>query len=450
MRPLFAILATFILVLGGELPTAAAQAGDPRASIEQPPIDPLHESPDAAITARLDGIFAQIPELSSIRARTVHGVVTLAGSAPTAAGADRAAEIARRIGGVVTVENEIERNVSIDERLSPVVSKFSEKAKSVARSAPLILLAASALIAIAFLGHLLAGFSVLWRRLSPNAFVADLLQSTIRLVFIGLGIIAFLTTLDAAAFLGAFLGAAGVLGLAVGFAVRDPIENYLVSVMLSLRQPFRPHDHVIIGECEGKVARLTSRATILLTLDGDHLRIPNSTVFKSVITNFTTNSERRMSFTLGVDADDDPIAASRAGVERLKSLAFILDDPPPVAHIREVGDSSVIIDFYSWIDQRHSDFHKSRSSAIAAAKLALEQGGFTLPEPIYRLRFDERSPRVDEAANSHASVKNSDATNSDPVEWVTAPQTEIDEKVRMERRGAAPGADLLDEAAPSE
>ena len=95
-----------------------------------------------------------------------------------------------------------------------------------------------------------------------------------------LGLVAALQILEATALLGAVLGGAGVIGIALGFAVRDTVDNYVSSLMLSLRQPFRANDHVVIEGHEGRVIRLTSRATILMTLDGNHLRIPNSTVFK--------------------------------------------------------------------------------------------------------------------------------------------------------------------------
>jgi hypothetical protein len=84
-------------------------------------------------------------------------------------------------------------------------------------------------------------------------------------------------------------------------------------VMLSVRQPFRPNDHVVIDGKEGRVIRLTSRATVLMTLDGNHLRIPNGAVFKAVILNYTRNAERRFDFKLGVDAEDVAEAIESAG-----------------------------------------------------------------------------------------------------------------------------------------
>ncbi|MCB0384011.1 MAG: mechanosensitive ion channel, partial [Bdellovibrionales bacterium] len=56
------------------------------------------------------------------------------------------------------------------------------------------------------------------------------------------------------------------------------------------RQPFRPNDTVEIEGDQGKVIRLTSRATILLSFDGNHIRIPNSTVYKARIVNLATEN----------------------------------------------------------------------------------------------------------------------------------------------------------------
>ncbi|WP_254305547.1 mechanosensitive ion channel family protein, partial [Sphingopyxis sp. BSNA05] len=216
----------------------------------------------------------------------------------------------------------------------------------------------------------------------------------VRILFIMVGIFVGLDILNATALLGAVLGGAGVIGLAVGFALRDTVDNYMSSIMLSIRQPFRANDHVRVGEQEGRVVRLTSRATILMTLDGNHLRIPNATVFKAEILNFTRNPQRRFSFVLGVDADDDPAAAIETGLRAINGQAFVLDDPEATAEIREVGDSNILIAFHGWIDQRQSDFNKARGAAIRVTKNALEEAGFALPEPIYRLRFDNGPPQL--------------------------------------------------------
>lgn len=240
--------------------------------------------------------------------------------------------------------------------------------------------------------------------------------------------------------------------------MRDTIDNYISSIMLSLRQPFRANDLVVIEGNEGRVIRLTSRATVLMTLDGNHLRIPNSTVFKAVILNYTRNPQRRFEFDLGVDADDNPLDAMAVGVAALSALDFVLNDPEPGARIREVGDSNIVLTFLGWIDQSQTDYHKARSLAIEAAKAALETNGFALPEPIYRLRIDPRSaplpgapqevrdrPDREVAQPEKPSRKPRTAAASDS----TAPETHVSDLVDRER-AAGGETDLLDASKPIE
>lgn len=92
-----------------------------------------------------------------------------------------------------------------------------------------------------------------------------------------------------------------------------------------------------------------------MTLDGNHLRIPNSTVFKAVILNYTRNPQRRFQFDLGVDADDDPVDGMAVGLRAVNALAFVLDTPKANAIIQDVGDSNIVLRFFGWVDQTRTD-----------------------------------------------------------------------------------------------
>ena len=307
-------------------------------------------------------------------------------------------------------------------------------------------------LVIGALGYLLASFERLWRKITPNAFLADLLATLVRFVFVVLGIVARLEVLGATALLGAVLGGAGVIGIAIGFAIRDTVDNYVSSLMLSLRQPFRANDHVVIEGHEGRVVRLTSRATILMTLEGNHLRIPNSTVFKAVILNYTRNPERRFDFDLGIDANDDPVDGMAVGLQAIRALDFVLDTPAATAIIQDVGDSNVVLRFFGWVDQSRTDFLKGRSLALDAAKRALEGAGFALPEPIYRLRFDETAPLpLQERSDRQAAAKPKPHVSkaAERSAGDAAPDAHVARLVEEERAGTA-GGDLLDDRRPIE
>ena len=408
---------------------------------------------DAAIAQRIATIFGEIDTLSGVEISVEAGVVTLSGQTLTAEAANRAEALASRVEGVVTVENRIDRDVSVATRVAPAVGELETTVQDLLRVLPLLALAAAVFAALSVLGWLLSRWDALWRVLTPNRFVAELVGSTVFGLFLVFGLISALTLLDATAFLGALLGAAGVIGLAVGFAVKDTIENYIASIMLSIRQPFRPNDHVVIDGQEGRVIRLTSRATVLMTLEGNHLRLPNALVFKAVILNYTRNPERRFDFVLGVDPDDDPLSAVETGLAALKSLGFVITDPDPAAGIREVGDSTINLFFSGWVDQNQADFLKSRSVAIATVKAALDAAGFTLPDPTYRLRIDSGVLPTDAAqpAQSRTAKPARPAPAKTPTGEATdvAPDHSLADRVEEERREDGAG-DLLSEDAPSE
>ncbi|PHR12623.1 MAG: MscS mechanosensitive ion channel [Sphingopyxis sp.] len=443
------VLANLVLV-----DEASAQvAVEETANVPEPAIDPAAtEVDDIAIANRLRGIFREIKGLESIVITVDAGVVRLSGPIADSESADRAAAIAQRVSGVVTVESQFERDLSVGSNVEPVVDKFGATLQSFLSALPLIGIAFLAAIVVGLLGHFIASLMGFWRRVTPNIFLAELIAGSIRVLFIMIGIFIGLDILNATALLGAVLGGAGVIGLAVGFALRDTVDNYMSSIMLSIRQPFRANDHVLIGDREGRVVRLTSRATILMTLDGNHLRIPNATVFKAEILNYTRNPERRFSFELGVDADDDPAAAIETGLLAINGQDFVLNDPEATAEIREVGDSNIVIAFHGWIDQRNSDFKKARGAAIRVTKNALEECGFALPEPIYRLRFDSGPPSLSVVADlvessAPASEKPKSAAVIESVD--VSPEDHVEKLVDSERSGTG-SADLLDDQQPVE
>ena len=418
---------------------------------------------DRRIAERIAGIFAELPAFGAVEVEVNEGVVSLSGTVPKPDDIARAEAIVNRVAGVVTVENGLERDLSLSAGSAGILT-LADRWNSLVRMLPLIGMALGVWLAIAFLGYLIAGLGRLWHRIAPNSFLAELIASAIRFGSTIVGLVIALDMIGATALLGAVLGGAGVIGIALGFAMRDTIENYVASLLLSLRQPFRANDWVQIDTYEGRVIRLTSRATVLMTLDGNHLRIPNGQVFKAVIVNFTRNPQRRFHFDLGVDADDDARAARQLGRDTLAGLEFVLSDPPPEARIIEVGDSNVVIRFLGWVDQRDTDWWKAQSQAIPAVKGALEDAGFGLPEPIYRLRFDPRSATVPFAAEAATATVTPSADDqpqakravrdvaASPADEDVRPADEIAAMVEEERNrpGEEQNKDLLDHSRPVE
>jgi small-conductance mechanosensitive channel len=418
--------------------TSPAPSPSPTGTIEAQAPGPS----DSTIARRIRGIFSELPNLTRVTVRVEHGVVTLDGTVASAADKARAEGIAGRVDGVVTIENRIVRDQSLGSGVAGL-KKVSDKFAAFAGELPLYGAALLVALLIGALGYFIAGFGGLWRRIARNPFLAELIASAIRFAFVLGGIVIALDMIGAAALLGAVLGGAGVLGLALGFAMRDTIENYVSSLMLSLRQPFRANDKVRIDDCEGRVVRLTTRATILMTDEGNHLRVPNSTVFKAVIVNYTRNPQRRFSFVLQIATAADPAKARIRGYEALKALDFVLRQPAPSAVVKDVLYPNIALEFVGWIDQSKTDFGKGRSTAIEAVKRALEANGFGIPDPVTRVRMEEAAPPAQPLAER-------EQRSTGPEEGDLGPEHAVRTMVHEERADGSDKKDLLDPSRPVE
>lgn len=427
-------------------PSSGQELPSPEGGTEERATAPLPATVDEASDRQLERALSErLARVEGLRDPTVRveaGWVYLGGTAVSAAARDEAEAIARRTAGVVEVDSSIEVTTAVGERLTPALEHLRERLRSWGQALPLFAVALALAVAFGLLSRWLGARERWFRRLIRNPFLADLVRQLSATALFLLGVLLALELMEATALVGALLGAAGLLGVAVGFAFRDLAENYITSLLLSVRQPFEPNDHVVIDGEEGKVVRLTSRATILMTLDGNHLRLPNAKVFKATILNYSRNPLRRFSIAVGVGPAEDLLEAQRLGVGVLGATEGVLADPEPWAEVAELGESNVLLRFYGWVDQREANFFRVRSSAVRRVKDALDEAEIEMPEPAYRVRLVRPEEEEPEARREPPGAR---APTVEQIEEADA----VDRQIAAER-AASPGEDLLDREAPKE
>ncbi|MCB1800177.1 MAG: mechanosensitive ion channel family protein [Gammaproteobacteria bacterium] len=407
---------------------------------------------DRKIRDRLQRIYSEIDAMRGIQVVVNSGVVEVTGEVDSPATAARATQFARQVEGVVDVQDDLVVNRDVDVRLASTWQKLVGVGQELVASLPLYLLALLVFVLFWMLGGWLSRRQVLFGRISPNPFIAALLGQVTHLVFIVLGMVLALILLDATALLGTILGAAGIVGLAVGFAVRDTVENYIASILLSLRNPFEVNDFVDVDGHQGNVVRLTSRATVLLSPDGNHIRIPNATVFKAVIINYTRHAERRFEFDVGVDTDQDLVVAQALAQSTLESVTGVLSDPPVLVIVQALGDSNVVLRCYGWVDQGRFSFAKVRSESIRLVKQAFDQAGIVMPEPVYKLRMVDAVPGNNDADTDRRPTAD-DSRRSSVVTNVETGDVEVDRTIEekvMADTGTGSDENLLSSSAARE
>ncbi|TVP61028.1 MAG: mechanosensitive ion channel protein MscS [Gemmatimonadales bacterium] len=428
------------LALGDTPSEQAPPAQTPPDTLTPPAQDTVERFDPAPGTADLQrsiqellAIYRRIDGLREVRITVEDRILELSGTALSMDDRLRAGELAERIPNIVWVDNRIVVETDLRKRLAPVVERLGEKADRALRFIP------SLLVGLILIGgsFTVAYYAGRWifpvRKGEAGPFHRNLLRQCLRAVIGLTGILLALELMDATALVGAVLGAAGVFGIAVGFAFRDIVENYLSGVLLSLRQPFSPNDHVELGGHEGRIVRLTGRETILMTLDGNHVRVPNTMVFKSVMTNFTRNPRRRFVVDVGIAPEEPVQAALDAGRDAIIRLPGVLESPAVSARIREFGDSTVEVRFSGWVDQTVADFVKVRSQALKAVKERFEADGIQTPPPEYGVRILS-DPEPGEASPAPTTPPAPATPMRDPAPADIAPDTTIEEEIAREIR----------------
>ncbi|RUO63116.1 mechanosensitive ion channel family protein [Pseudidiomarina insulisalsae] len=373
-----------VAALLGALPVANAVQDTATA---EPAVKVIDAPQDAAIQTRLNEIKAAIGGLEGITISVTAGVVTLSGEFENGNAANSLIAIAERTEGVVYVENQLTESVQVSARLQPLTDKFQELGATALQLMPLLLIAVAVVVVFWLLGGWLSRRSGWLQRFGLSELGALLGKRAIRLLVTLIGLIIALEILNATTLFSAVLGVAGVFGIALGFAFRNIVENYLAGILLSARNPFRIGDLIQIGEFTGNVVRLTSRDTVLMTLDGNHLRIPNSVIITSSMTNFSLNPLRRFEFLVDITPDADLADARQIARNVLQQMKGILDEPAPQCLIQELGASTIVLKVLGWVDQRETDVFKARSEAIRFVKQAFDEAAIEMPEPTYRLRM---------------------------------------------------------------
>lgn len=380
-----AILASFVPLL------TPVQAGDRLQATATPaPEDAPPDAPDRVDvrpTARDDEIRQRLQDILEATGwfiepgvRVQDGVVFLSGQTENADYRTWAGDLARSTQDVAAVVNQIEVLEPSIWDFSTALNGLREQARNFVRALPLIGVSLIILIIAWFAARFAIGSardSLDHRNISPLLRNVMARAAGIVVFLLGLYIVFYVAGLTGVAL--TLLGGTGLLGIAIGIAFRDIAENFLASVFLSVQNPFRTGDLVEIGGTTGFVQTLTTRTTVLMTPDGNHVQIPNATVYKSVIYNYTSNPNRREDFVVGIGYDDAITKAQEIALDVLAHHPAILEDPEPLVLAENLGTATVDLHVYFWFDgSEHSPF-KVKSSVIRLIKRAFQEAGISMP-----------------------------------------------------------------------
>ncbi len=180
---------------------------------------------------------------------------------------------------------------------------------------------------------------------------------------------------------GPLLGALGLGGLVLALALQKPVENFFAGVILQARRPFTVGDTVLLGDHLGRVTDVDSRTTILSSLDGTSIRIPNARVADGDIVNLTRSPFRRSTLDVGVSYDTDLDVATAALGIAISRVQRIVHEPAPLVLLRGFGTSSIDFTIYYWHASDVPSELVARHDLVLAVHQNLTADGITIAFP---------------------------------------------------------------------
>lgn len=185
---------------------------------------------------------------------------------------------------------------------------------------------------------------------TTSKLIQMVIRRTMSILVVLMGLYILLRLVGLTQFAVALLSGTGVLGLIVGFAFKDIAENFLSSLLLSVQRPFKLGDIIEVEGYLGVVNKMTARATTLVDFNGDHIQLPNATIYKNAIRNLTSNPNMRGSIDIGIGYDANFDHAQSLAAQIMQQHPAVLDDPAPQVLIDSLGASTCNLRLYFWVN----------------------------------------------------------------------------------------------------
>ena len=414
-------------------------------------VDVATVAEDSQIRERLVRILAATEWFENPEVEVNDGVVFLSGSTETADHKRWAGDLARNTQDVTAVVNRIEILDPDIWDYEPAFTGLQELWRNIMSAIPFLIFGIVVLVIFWLISALIAkGARVYLRNRKMNDLLQSIVARGIAIAVFILGIYIVFHVADLTKVALTILGGTGLLGIVLGIAFRDITENFLASIFLSVQNPFHAGDLVEINNNMGFVQRLTIRATLLMTLDGNHLQIPNAAVYKSNILNYTSNPNQRIRFVIGIGYDASVASAQEIAAKIFEVHPAVLSEPEPWILVDELASSTINLKFYLWVDGSKHNFLKVKSSVLRQIKNAYLKEGISMPDDLReRIYLDGLPVQPHTEIATYDKKKPAVAPDAEDSKVITKAEGELesndDEILKQARMSRSPeeGDDLL-------
>lgn len=239
----------------------------------------------------------------------------------------------------------------------------------------------------------------LFRKSNAQDSIRTVSVKVFKVAIIGLGLFLSLGILNLNTVLTSILGAAGVVGLAVGFALQGTLHNTFAGVIISFIPKLQIGDWIETNDYSGFVVDINLRSVVIQTVDYNLVVIPNSKIVDSPFKNFSRTPRGRVILTCGVGYESDLPKVQEITENAIKDIFEQRPGESIQFFYTEFGDSSINYQLRFWTNvANQAEVYKAQHKAILAIKAAYNEHNINIPFPIRTLDFGKnkfRSETID-------------------------------------------------------
>jgi small conductance mechanosensitive channel len=221
-------------------------------------------------------------------------------------------------------------------------------------------------IVLVTVSFILAVFYLLWRivRAMLSSRIASRLDRTsaafaetvIKFCIFGIGV---LTALGAAGIKTVtLLGSLGVLGLTLGFALRDTLSNIISGILIFIDRPFTINDLIEIDDNYGRVEKITLRTTRIVTVDGKMLAVPNAVIMNKTVTSYTNYPHLRIDISVTIAVTENIDRARAILLSLVREDSDCMEIPKPEVVVTTLNDYNVVLELRVWLENERQHIQK--------------------------------------------------------------------------------------------
>lgn len=189
--------------------------------------------------------------------------------------------------------------------------------------------------------------------------------------------------------LSAVLGAAGIAGIAVGFAAQTSVSNIISGFFVLSEHTFQIGDFITVDDISGTVYTINLLSVKLKTPDNQLVRIPNETIIQTKLINVSYCPERRFSLSFAVPHDCNLNQVEETLLKIASETTLVIDEPAPKVLFSAINDTSVNLTLAAWC--KKDDFLDMRNNLIKNTHQGLKDAGIKRPFPQLDVHFDKET-----------------------------------------------------------